>query len=90
MHPSGKYQVKDLLILLENRDIKDIIIVDNKALSFAIHFTNGIPIKDYEGDKSDTELKSITPYLMALYRTQDVRSKIKLDFKLEKLVLLRT
>ena len=52
-HPKGRYQVKDLILLLENRSIKDIIIVDNRATSFAIHFTNGIPIRDYEGDKND-------------------------------------
>ena len=52
-HPNGRYQVKDLIQLLENRNIKDIIIVDNRATSFAIHFTNGIPITDYEGDKND-------------------------------------
>lgn len=51
LHPNGRYQVKDLIQLLDNRNIKDVIIVDNKAISFAIHFTNGIPIKDYEGDK---------------------------------------
>jgi TFIIF-interacting CTD phosphatase-like protein len=45
--------VKDLIQLLEGRNIKDILIVDNRATSFAIHFTNGVPIKDYEGDKTD-------------------------------------
>jgi hypothetical protein len=29
-------------------------------MSFAIHFTNGIPIKDYEGDKGDKWLQSLT------------------------------
>jgi TFIIF-interacting CTD phosphatase-like protein len=50
-------------LLLENRKIEDIIIVDNRAYSFAIHFTNGIPIIDYEGDKNDDELLKIMPYL---------------------------
>jgi TFIIF-interacting CTD phosphatase-like protein len=56
IHPSGMYQIKDLALLLAGRELKNIIIVDNKALSFALHFTNGIPIKDYEGDSLDTEL----------------------------------
>ena len=60
LHPCGKYHVKDLIQLLEGRNIKDILIVDNRAMSFAIHFTNGIPIKDYEGDKSDKWLQSLT------------------------------
>jgi TFIIF-interacting CTD phosphatase-like protein len=60
LHPSGKYKVKDLILLLEGRNIKDMLIVDNRAMSFAIHFTNGIPIKDYEGDKGDKWLQSLT------------------------------
>lgn len=64
-HPKGRFQIKDLIQLLENRNIKDIIIVDNRATSFAIHFTNGIPIKDYEGDKTDNQLKFLTPYLQS-------------------------
>jgi TFIIF-interacting CTD phosphatase-like protein len=44
------YQIKDLALLLAGREMKNVIIVDNKALSFALHFTNGIPIRDYEGD----------------------------------------
>jgi CTD small phosphatase-like protein 2 len=55
-NPLGKYHVKDLLQLLDGRNIKDIIIVDNCAYSFSLHFTNGVPIRDYNGDKSDLDL----------------------------------
>ena len=72
-----------MIQLLDGRDIKDIILVDNKVLSYAIHFTNGIPIKDYEGDKGDCELKLLTTYLMSFLNEEDVRKKIKKDFKLE-------
>lgn len=72
-HPNGKFQVKDLIQLLEGRHIKDILIVDNRATSFAIHFTNGIPIKDYEGDKSDKWLHSLVPYLNSFNNVSDVR-----------------
>jgi len=51
--------------------------VDNRAISFAIHFTNGLPIKDYEGDKSDKWLVSLTAYLMQFQGISDVRTKIK-------------
>jgi len=88
-HPNGKFQVKDLIQLLEGRNIKDIIIVDNRATSFAIHFTNGIPIKDYEGDKSDKWLMSLCAYLMQFQGLNDVRTKIKQDFKLDKYVTER-
>ena len=72
-HPNGKFQVKDLIQLLEGRNIKDILIVDNRATSFAIHFTNGIPIKDYEGDKSDKWLNSLCSYLNSFSNVSDVR-----------------
>jgi TFIIF-interacting CTD phosphatase-like protein len=71
---------------LDGRNIKDIIIVDNRATSFAIHFTNGIPIKDYEGDKNDKWLVALTSYLQSFQGHSDVRTKIKSDFKLEKYV----
>jgi TFIIF-interacting CTD phosphatase-like protein len=65
--------VKDLIQLLEGRNIKDILIVDNRATSFAIHFTNGVPIKDYEGDKSDKWLQSLLSYLNSFANVSDVR-----------------
>jgi len=78
--------VKDLLLLLENRSIKYIIIVDNKVLSFALHFTNGIPVINYEGNKNDKELVVLTAYLQSFLKVKDVREKIKENFKLEKFV----
>lgn len=73
LSPGSRFHVKDLMQLLENRSIKDIVIVDNKATSFAIHFTNGIPIKDYEGDKTDRELVALTAYLQSFQGEPDVR-----------------
>lgn len=59
------YYLKDLRMLQEGRKLSEMLIIDNRALSFAnLHLTNGIPIKDYEGDKSDRELPSLTEYLM--------------------------
>jgi TFIIF-interacting CTD phosphatase-like protein len=61
------YYMKDLRMLFEGRRIQDMLIIDNRALSFAsLHLTNGIPIKDYEGDKQDRELYSLTDYLMSI------------------------
>ena len=41
--------IKDLRIV-KNRDLKDMIIVDNSALSFAFHVKNGIPILPFFDD----------------------------------------
>jgi CTD small phosphatase-like protein 2 len=47
--------IKDLKII-KNRDLKDIIIVDNLPHSFGLHLDNGIPILEWLDDKEDREL----------------------------------
>ena len=44
--------VKDLDIL-KNRNLKDIIIIDNYIQSFAFHIENGIPILMWKDDQND-------------------------------------
>lgn len=59
--------MKDLRILLEGRKLQEMLIIDNRALGFATHhLTNGIPIIDFEGDKTrpDYELQMLTDYLI--------------------------
>ena len=55
--------IKDLKILEEGRNLKDIVIVDNTIQSFFIQLSNGIPIYDYTGDKSDNVLTLLCDYL---------------------------
>ena len=57
--------IKDLRIV-KNRNLKDMIIVDNSALSFAFHVKNGIPILPFYDDPLDEELKHLTYYLNCL------------------------
>ncbi len=72
---------KDLGILLSGRDLKDIIIIDNKPSSYLFNFENGIPIKNFMGDKTDKELSLLTNYIKAkLLYAEDVREVIKKDF----------
>jgi TFIIF-interacting CTD phosphatase-like protein len=57
--------MKDLNILLDGRKIKNIVLIDNRAVGFVnLHLTNGIPIMDYEGDPNDVELYHLCDYLM--------------------------
>ena len=72
---------------MNERQLNEIILVDNKATGFAAHITNGIPIKDYLGDKRDDWLLHLTDYLHSFRKESDVRFKIKRDFKLDKYVL---
>jgi CTD small phosphatase-like protein 2 len=48
----GGLKIKDLRII-KNRNIKDIILVDNLVHSFGLQLDNGIPILDFTNDKND-------------------------------------
>lgn len=60
-------------ILLNSRDLKDIIIVDNKIESYSSNLDNGIPISSYLGKNDDKMLKLLRKYLMKLKDKEDVR-----------------
>ena len=67
--------VKDLKRL--NRNLKDVIIVDNSPLAFAFDSDNGLPILSWFDDPIDKELMNIQPLLEFLASTKDVRKYIK-------------
>lgn len=79
------FLIKDLRVFA-NRDIKNIIIVDNLAHSFGLQINNGIPIITWTGDESDKELLAITDYLISAAFVDDVRYFNKKKLKLEQLV----
>jgi Dullard-like phosphatase family protein len=75
--------IKDLCII-ENRDLKDIIIVDNSLLSFANHLNNGILVSSFYFDKEDTVLNSVIGYLHEMIlEKEDVRVVNRETFKFE-------
>ena len=61
-----------------NRDLKDVIIVDNSPLAYAFDMENGLPIKSWYEDKNDTEFEKIMPLLEFLALVDDVRDYIGL------------
>ena len=80
---------KDLNIF--NKDLKDIIIVDNNPISYAFNTENGIPIETWIDNQHDNELIRLIPILKYLSKVDDVRPVIniivnkdngKLDFKI--------
>ncbi|CAD8067911.1 unnamed protein product [Paramecium sonneborni] len=81
--------IKDLRIIT-NRNLKDIVIIDNLAHSFGLQLENGIPILEWTQDPKDEELRFLQQYLIELSKEEDVRrfnrEKLKLidlvDFKL--------
>jgi Dullard-like phosphatase family protein len=56
-----------------NRNLKDLIILDNSPLAYAFDSDNGLPIKAWYEDREDKELDRIFPILEFLSKTNDVR-----------------
>lgn len=72
--------IKDLRIL-GNRNLEDIIIVDNACYSFGYQIDNGIPIIPYYDNKKDEEFKHLAGYLKELVN-KDIRETNRKTFRL--------
>ena len=66
-----QYYVKDLRIF-GDRDIKNVVIVDDSVFSFAFQLNNGIPVQPFTGDNSDDELVYLINYLEDIYDSDDI------------------
>jgi len=76
---SAKHGVKDLSWL--GRDLRKVIIIDDNSRSYKLQKSNAIPIKSFEGLKSDTELTQLIPLLRSLSKEEDVRPKLAEKFQ---------
>lgn len=65
-----------------NRDLSQMVLVDNSAASFLCQPENGVPILPYVGGE-DRELLELEKYLEVLAKEQDVRRVNRKTFKLE-------
>ncbi|OMJ84063.1 hypothetical protein SteCoe_14874 [Stentor coeruleus] len=77
----GGVFIKDLRIFA-NRSLKDLIIVDNAAYSFAYQIDNGIPIVSWHDDVYDKELYNLIDYVKILAKTDDIRDVNEKTFHL--------
>lgn len=92
METKNGFFIKDLRII-KNRELKNMIIVDNLAHSFGFQIENGIPILEWHNDVKDCELKYLCDYLIEASTCEDVRifnkERLRLrdmaDFKTEEL-----
>jgi len=73
--------VKDLRVIA-NRNLQDMILVDNAAYSFGFQIDNGVPIIPFYENKNDRELKDLIPFLKTLAKVPDVREVLKKTFKM--------
>jgi len=74
--------IKDLRVF-KNRDLKDMIIVDNAVYSFGAQLANGIPITPFKDDKDDTEFICLMNYVTAIKDYDDLRVPNRAAFKME-------
>lgn len=65
-------RIKDLRII-KNRQLSDIVIVDNLVHSFGLQLDNGIPILDFTSNRNDRELLGLEKLLIELKSVEDVR-----------------
>ena len=65
VYNKGMY-IKDLMRL--GRDLKDVIIIDNNPISYALNEDNGIPILTWHDDLNDRELMKLIPLLENIFR----------------------
>lgn len=73
------YLFKNLNVLTYNRNLKDIVIVDNSVKNFALFICNGLPIVEFTGSETDQELCKITNYLLQLAKEDNFTNVIKHD-----------
>lgn len=64
--------IKDLRII-KNRELKNMMIVDNLSHSFGFQIDNGIPILEFLNDRKDRELKHLYDHLLEGLYVDDVR-----------------
>jgi CTD small phosphatase-like protein 2 len=81
--------IKDLRIF-KNRDLSNIVIVDNLLHSFGFQIENGIPILEWTGNKVDEELKHLAEYLHSIYKEPDLRVCLRDRFRLMELSQAKT
>ncbi len=79
------FYIKDLRII-KNRDLKNMIIVDNLVHSFGFQVENGVPIIEWTGDKTDQELRYLMEYLLEAKKADDMREFNKQKLKLCQIV----
>ncbi|KAM3135224.1 hypothetical protein pb186bvf_012689 [Paramecium bursaria] len=82
METKNGFFIKDLRIIA-NKQVKDMVIVDNLAHSFGFQVENGIPILEWHNDQNDQELKYLATYLMEAADAEDLRvfnqQRLRLD-----------
>lgn len=76
MMTKNGFFIKDLR-MVENRDLKNVVLLDNYVHSFAFNLDNGIPILEWRGESDDDELLCMLQYLKEIAQEPDLREANK-------------
>lgn len=68
--------IKDLTIL-DDRNLKNMIIIDNMAFSFSYQIENGIYIPSFTGESDDSELPKLKEFLLSIKDEDDIRPAVE-------------
>jgi RNA polymerase II subunit A small phosphatase-like protein len=60
-----------------NRNMKDIMILDNTPNAYMLQPENAVPIKSWNGEPDDTELIELIPLFILLSKVDDCREAIE-------------
>lgn len=71
--------MKDLS-LISNRDLSQIIIVDNSPMSYLFHPENAIDCSSFIDNQTDVEMWYIADFLISISKCDDVRQHCRLIF----------
>ena len=85
METQNGFFIKDLRII-QNKELKDIIMVDNLVHSFGLQVTNGIPILQFLDNKQDKQLLGLEKMLIDLHNKDDVRDYLEKELKLKEVL----
>jgi CTD small phosphatase-like protein 2 len=77
---SESLYVKDLTVF-KNRQLKNMVLIDNAAYSYSLQLDNGVPIVPFYNNKKDTELKELAHLIIELADVDDVRPVLRDKFK---------
>jgi CTD small phosphatase-like protein 2 len=80
--------IKDLRVF-KNRDLRDMIIVDNAVFSFGAQLANGVPITPFKDDSEDKEFIYLMNYLDKLKEYEDMREFNREAFKMEQVYQIK-
>lgn len=72
MMTKNGFFIKDLR-MVDNRDLRNVVLLDNYVHSFAFNLDNGVPILEWRGEQDDDELVHMATYLKDLSKAPDLR-----------------